>query len=75
MAGCFQIGFGFVLITIGSRTTPAAVVGVLMLAEAVFGPIWAWLFINEIPPNSVIIGGCIIVFAIIFEFLLNKKTN
>jgi len=75
LAGVFQIGFGFILITIGSQTTPAAVVGVLMLTEAVLGPIWAWLFINEIPPNSVIIGGCIIVFAIIFEFLLNKKTN
>jgi len=30
MAGFFQIGFGFILITIGSQTTPSAVVGVLM---------------------------------------------
>jgi len=75
LAGFFQIGFGFILITIGSQTTPAAVVGVLMLTEAVLGPIWAWLFINEVPPISVLIGGGIIVFAIIFEFLLNKKTN
>jgi len=46
MAGFFQIGFGFILITIGSQTTPSAAVGVLMLTEAVFGPLWAWLFIN-----------------------------
>ena len=72
-AGVFQIGFGFILITIGSQTTPAAVVGVLMLTEAVLGPIWAWLFINEIPPSSVIIGGGIIIFAILFEFLFSKK--
>ena len=38
IAGIFQIGFGFILITVGSRTTPAAVVGVLMLTESVFGP-------------------------------------
>ena len=46
-----------------------------MLTEAVFGPIWAWLFINEIPPISVITGGGIIIFAILFEFLFNKKKN
>ena len=73
LAGTFQIGFGFILITIGSRKTPAAVVGVLMLTEAVLGPIWAWLFINEIPPISVITGGGIIILAILFEFLFSKK--
>tara|TARA_Y100000590_G_scaffold419669_1_gene521606 strand:- start:629 stop:1498 length:870 start_codon:yes stop_codon:yes gene_type:complete len=75
LAGTFQIGFGFIMITVGSRTTPAAVVGVLMLTEAVFGPIWAWIFINEIPPTTVIIGGGIIILAIMFEFFLDKKTN
>tara|TARA_Y100001970_G_C14143549_1_gene808549 strand:+ start:578 stop:1453 length:876 start_codon:yes stop_codon:yes gene_type:complete len=75
LAGVFQIGFGFILITVGSRTTPAAVVGILMLTEAVFGPIWAWFFINEIPPTSVVVGGCIIIFAIIFEFLFDKKKS
>jgi len=73
MAGCFQIGFGFILITIGSRTTPAAVVGVLMLAESVFGPAWAWLFISEIPPQSVLIGGGIIIFSILFQSFYGKK--
>ena len=75
LAGAFQIGFGFILITVGSQTTPAAVVGVLMLTEAVLGPIWAWLFINEIPPISVITGGGIIIFAILFEFIFRKKKN
>ena len=75
LAGTFQIGFGFIMITIGSQTTPAAIVGILMLTEAVFGPIWAWLFINEIPPISVIAGGGIIIFAIIFEFLFRKKNT
>ena len=73
LAGTFQIGFGFIMITIGSQTTPAAVVGILMLTEAVFGPLWAWLFINEIPPVSVIIGGSIIISAILFEFFLSPK--
>ena len=73
MAGFFQIGFGFILITIGSQTTPSAVVGVLMLTEAVFGPLWVWLFINETPPISVLIGGGIIIFSILFQSFYGKK--
>jgi len=73
LAGFFQIGFGFIFITIGSQTTPSAVVGVLMLTEAVFGPLWAWLFINEIPPMSVFIGGGIIIFSILFQSFYGRK--
>jgi len=73
LAGFFQIGFGFILITVGSQTTPSAVVGVLMLSEAVFGPLWAWLFINEVPPTSVLIGGSIIIFSILFQSFLSKQ--
>jgi len=73
LAGFFQIGFGFIFITVGSQTTPSAVVGVLMLTEAVFGPLWAWLFINEIPPSSVLLGGGIIIFSILFQTFLSKK--
>jgi drug/metabolite transporter (DMT)-like permease len=73
IAGFFQIGFGFILITIGSQTTPAAIVGILMLTESVFGPLWAWLFINEIPPSSVIIGGIIIIFSILLQSIFTKK--
>ena len=73
LAGFFQIGFGFILITTGSQTTPAAVVGVLMLTEAVFGPLWAWLFINEIPSSSVLLGGGIIIFSILFQSFFSRK--
>ena len=75
LAGFFQIGFGFILITIGSQTTPAAVVGVLMLTESVFGPLWAWLFINEDPPISVLIGGGIIICSILLQSFYGKKSS
>ena len=73
LAGFFQIGFGFILITVGSQTTPAAIVGVMMLTESVFGPLWAWLFINEVPPTAVVIGGSIIIFSILFQSFFTKK--
>ena len=56
LAGFFQLGFGFIFITIGARSTPSAFVGIIMLTEAVLGPFWAWMFANESLPLSVIMG-------------------
>ena len=76
LAGFFQLGFGFIFITIGARNTPSAVVGIIMITEAVLGPLWAWMFTNENPPLTVLIGGSIIIFAVLLQFLLaNKKSN
>ena len=69
LAGFLQLGFGFILITIGARSTPAAFVGIIMLAEAVLGPLWAWLFINENPPFIVLIGGSVVIVAVLLQFL------
>ena len=74
LAGFFQIGLGFIFITIGARRTPAAMVGIIMLTEAVLGPLWAWIFINEQPPFIVLIGGSIVLFAVLLQFYnLNKS--
>ena len=74
LAGFFQIGFGFIFITIGARTTPSAMVGIIMLSESVLGPIWAFLFVSEIPSLYGLIGGVIILFAVLLQFytLLKK---
>ena len=68
LAGFFQIGLGFIFITIGARRTPAAMVGIIMLTEAVLGPMWAWIFINEQPPFIVLIGGSIVLCAVMLQF-------
>ena len=75
LAGFFQIGLGFIFITIGARTTPSAMVGIIMLCESVLGPIWAFLFVSERPSLYGLIGGAIILIAVLIQFysLLNKR--
>jgi len=68
LAGFFQVGFGFIFITIGARSTPSAMVGVIMLSESVLGPIWAFLFVSERPSMFGLIGGSIILFAVLLQF-------
>ena len=65
--GVPQLAFGFISITIGSRSTPSATIGLLMLTETICAPIWVLLFLNEIPPVSTLIGGFIIILAIIIK--------
>ena len=73
LAGFFQLGFGFILITIGARTTSSAMVGIIMLTEAVLGPFWAWLFINESSSYIVLIGGMIVISAVLLQFYTSIK--
>ncbi len=76
LAGFFQIGFGFIFITIGARTTPSAIVGIIMLSESVLGPLWAFLFVSERPSIFSLIGGATILLAVLIQFYtLMKKSE
>ncbi len=68
LAGFFQVGFGFIFITIGARTTPSALVGIIMLSESILGPLWAFLFVSERPSIFGLLGGAIILFAVLLQF-------
>jgi len=50
-------------------------VGLLMLLETIFAPIWVWLFFNEIPPASVLVGGIIIISAVVMKSLDFNETK
>ena len=75
LLGVPQLSFGFISITIGSRTTKSVSVGLLMLTETIFAPIWVWLVINEIPPLSVFIGGSIIILALVLKSFDKEKVK
>ena len=78
IAGFFQVGLGFIFITIGAKKTLSATVGILMMTEAVFGPFWAWMFLKETPQLIALIGGSIIIIAVLIQFFTllenTKKT-
>jgi len=76
LLGVPQLAFGFICLTIGTKTTQAVTVGLLMLLETIFAPIWVWIFLNEVPPSSVLIGGLIIILAVVLKsFDKSKEIN
>ena len=75
IAGFFQVGLGFIFITIGAKKTLSATVGILMMTEAVFGPFWAWMFLKETPQLIALIGGSIIIIAVLIQFFFLLKNT
>ena len=75
LLGVPQLAVSFICITIGSRTVESATVGILMLMETLCAPLWVWLFLNEIPPISVFIGGSVIISAIILKGFDKKHSK
>ena len=55
----------FTLVTVGPRYIGAAEVSLLMLLETALGPLWVWLVMAEVPAPSALIGGAVIVLAIL----------
>ena len=75
LLGVPQLAVSFICITIGSRTVESATIGLLMLMETLCAPLWVWLFLNEIPPISVFIGGAVIISAIILKSFDKKHSK
>ena len=79
LAGFFQVGLGFIFITIGAKKTLSAMVGILMMTEAVLGPFWAWIFLDENLQFYALIGGSIILVAVFIQFysllIIEKQTK
>ena len=58
--GAFQVGLGFLLITVGSRYIPPHRAALYVLLEPILAPIWAWIGIGEKPPIIELVGGLIV---------------
>ena len=62
--GVVQIGLAYVLVTRGLAEVSALEASLILLAEPVFVPIWAWLVLGETPRAMAAAGGAIILAAI-----------
>ena len=73
--GSVQVGLGFILITLGSRSVPAAQVPLLALGETALAPLWVWLVINETPARDTLIGGALVLAAVLFQGVMGLRSR
>jgi drug/metabolite transporter (DMT)-like permease len=65
--GIGQIGLGLIFLSLGARLIPAAEVALITLLEIVLGPLWVWIFLSESPGASTVVGGAIVLAAVLIQ--------
>ena len=73
--GAFQVGIGFMLITIGSRYIPPHRAALFLLMEPVLSPIWAFLGVGEIPGQTEMLGGLIVLSFVSYKIIDQFKNK
>jgi drug/metabolite transporter (DMT)-like permease len=63
--GFFQLGLPCMLLVVASRTLLAPEIALLGLLEVVLGPLWAWLGAGEVPAESTLLGGLLVLGALV----------
>lgn len=71
--GVFQIGLAYVFLTAGLTHVGALEASLLLLAEPVLNPVWAWLVHDERPSAWSLAGGAVIVAATVGKSLYDAK--
>ena len=55
------------LFVIAAKHLLAAELTLFMLLEFTLAPLWVWVFINEVPTSWTLIGGGVVIFAVLFK--------
>ncbi len=65
LLGMFQLGLPCMLLVLASRALLAPELALLGLLEVVLGPLWAWLGAGEVPARATLVGGGVVLAALI----------
>jgi drug/metabolite transporter (DMT)-like permease len=63
--GITQSALGLILFGIGSRMVPAAEATLLTALDVPLAPLWVWLAFSEVPSIATLIGGVIVLAAVV----------
>lgn len=73
LLGVGQVGLGLAFLTVGARLIPAAEVALITLLEIVLGPLWVWIVLGERPALIAIIGGVVVILAVVLQTTQNTQ--
>lgn len=69
LLGFFQLGLPCMLMVAAARHLLAAEVALLAMLEVLLGPLWAWLGAGEVPSPSTLVGGAVVLAALVLNEL------
>lgn len=67
LMGIVTMSGGMILYTFGSRVVPSAELTLLSNTEVLLAPFWVWLILGETASTATLIGGTVVLIAILFN--------
>ena len=64
--GVTTTALAYLLFLTGGRHVPSGEAGLLGLLDVVLGPLWVWLAFSERPSNAALLGGGIVIAAVVW---------
>ena len=75
LLGLTQLALPCMLAVMAARTLKAPEVSLLGLLEVIFGILWPWLFVHEAPGGPVLLGGGVVILALVGNELLGWQSR
>jgi drug/metabolite transporter (DMT)-like permease len=73
--GATNMGLGLILFTVGSKLLPASETALISSLEAPLAPFWVWLAFGETPLATTIIGGALVMAAVLAHVLIGARRS
>jgi drug/metabolite transporter (DMT)-like permease len=73
MFGCFQVALGLSLFVLGSRMLPSGQATLIATLETPLMPFWVWLAFAEVPALRVLLGGALVMGAVIADIIGDSR--
>jgi drug/metabolite transporter (DMT)-like permease len=75
MFGFFQVALGLTLFMLGSRLLPSGQATLIGTLETPLMPFWVWLAFQEVPSSRALVGGALVMGAIIADIVGDARTQ
>jgi drug/metabolite transporter (DMT)-like permease len=75
MFGFFQVALGLTLFFLGSRQLPSGQAALISTLETPLMPFWIWLAFAEVPGLRVLLGGALVMGAVIADIIDDNRAS
>jgi len=75
MFGCLQVALGLTLFFLGSRLLPSGQAALISTLETPLMPFWIWVGFSEVPTLRVLLGGALVMGAVIADIICDIRTQ
>ena len=75
MFGIFQVGMGLTFFALGSRLLPSGQASLIATLETPLMPFWVWLLLREEPTFQALVGGALVMGAVIVDIVGDNRAR